>query len=158
MPSEKFYLTEQGLKTAEKELEKFKELRKIKLGKETPSVLYSEELNTEFISFKEELDYLDAKIEELEYILKNYEIIKPSNSSENGKIVDLGCRVKLVEASGEEDEFLVVGTLEANPSLGHISNESPIGKALLGKKEGDEVVINSPNKLVYKIKSVSWSS
>ena len=158
MSLEKFYLTEQGLLKAQQELERFRELRKSKLGKETPSVLYSEELNTEFVSFKEELDYLDAKTEELEYILKNYEIIKPCSTSADGeKIVDLGCKVKLIEANGTEDEFLVVGTLEANPALGHISNESPIGKALLGKKQGDEVIITSPNRLVYKIKEVSYN-
>jgi transcription elongation factor GreA len=62
----------------------------------------------------------------------------------------------VVEVNGEEDEFQIVGTLEANPLLGKISNESPVGSALMGKKVGDEIIISSPVKTVYKIKKIKY--
>ena len=57
---------------------------------------------------------------------------------------------------GQKDEFVIVGTLEANPALGKISNESPVGKALLGHKIGDEVVVSSPMKTTYKIRNIKY--
>lgn len=153
-PEKVFYLTKDGLKKVGEEYKKLKELRRVRLGKQAPSALYSEELNAEFVSFKEELDYLDSRIEELEYILKNFEIIKPPSFKERNRVC-LGASVA-VEIDGQTDEFLIVGTLEANPSLGRISNESPVGKALLGCKVGDEVVINSPIRVVYKIKKIKY--
>ena len=151
-----FYLTKDGLKKLEVEHQKLKSLRKIKLGKETPKVLSSEDLNTEFISFKEDLDYIDFRLSEIEYILKHFEIIKSSPNQDRDK-VGLGARV-VIELDGDTDEFLIVGTLEANPSLGRISNDSPVGRALQGHKAGDEVVINSPIKTVYKIKKISYKN
>ena len=67
----------------------------------------------------------------------------------------MGAKVK-VEFAGEKDEFMIVGTLEANPDAGRISNESPVGKALLGAKIGDEVMVYSPKKTVYKVKSIKY--
>jgi len=149
-----FYLTKNGLKKLETEFQKLKELRRIKLGKEAPAAFFSEELNAEFVSFRDDMDLLDVKLEELEYILKNHEIIKPPLKEERDKI-GLGATVA-IEVGGEKDAFLMVGTLEAAPTLGRISNESPVGKALLGLKAGDEAVLSSPVKLVYKIKKVSY--
>ncbi len=149
-----YYLTEQGLEKLKQDFEQLKEMRKAKLGKAAPAAFYSEELNSEFVSFRDEMDALDAKLEEMEYVLKNYEIIKPPAVSERGK-VSLGARVK-VQIDGNSDEFLIVGTWEANPALGMISNESPVGRALMGKKVGDTAVINSPIKIEYKIKKITY--
>jgi len=153
-PEKIVYLTREGLNRVEGEYKKLKDLRKAKLGRETPSVLYSEELNTEFVSFKEELDYIDGRVEELEYILKHYQIIK-APAKFNRDRIGLGAHV-IVEVSGNKDEFQIVGTVEANPSFGKISNESPAGKALLDRRVGDEVIISSPTKMVYKIKKISY--
>jgi transcription elongation factor GreA len=71
------------------------------------------------------------------------------------KIISLGAKVK-IEVDGQRDEFTLVGTLEANPALGRISNESPVGKALLGHKVGEEVSVSSPIKTTYKIKSIKY--
>ncbi len=76
MSIKKFHLTKQGLKKVEQDLKKLKALRKAKVGGEAPIAVYSSELNAEFVDFREDLNYLDAKIEELEHVLKNYEIIK----------------------------------------------------------------------------------
>ena len=56
----------------------------------------------------------------------------------------------------QKDEFVIVGTLEANPALGKISNESPVGRAILGHKVGDAVVVSSPMKITYKIKNIKY--
>ena len=64
-------------------------------------------------------------------------------------------RVK-IDVDGQKDEFVIVGTLEANPALGKISNESPVGKALLGHKIGDEVLVSSPAEIKYKIKNIKY--
>ncbi len=69
--------------------------------------------------------------------------------------VNLGAKVK-IEVTGKNDEFMIVGTLEANPNLGMISNECPVGKALLGHKVGDEITISSPIKTTYKIKGIKY--
>jgi len=154
MGNEKYYLTKEGLKKIEKEYKKLLKLKKQKSKGGAPSVLHSDELSAEFVSYREDLDFLDSKIEELQRILKNYELIKPPPKKERNK-VHLGARVK-VEVDGQTDEFIIVGTLEANPTLGKISNESPVGRALLGHKIGDEVILSSPVKVVYKIKSIKY--
>ena len=155
MKNKKFYLTKQGLEKVEQDLKKLKSLRRAKVGGEAPIAVYSSELNAEFVDFREDLNYLDAKIDELEHVLKNYEIIKAPATQDKSKI-SLGASV-LVDIDGQQDEFLIVGTLEANPSLGRISDESPVGQVLLNRKAGDEIVLNSPIKVVYKIKKVSYN-
>ena len=102
------------------------------------------------------MSFLRSRITELKNILGNYELIK-NPSKQNQNIVGLGAMV-LVNVDGEKDEFLITGTLEANPSLGKISNESPVGKALMGHKVGDEVVVSSPIKTIYKVKKIKYLS
>jgi transcription elongation factor GreA len=157
MPEEKkFYLTKQGLERIKKE---YQDLRNLKLAKtkgEFPKIWHSEDINPEYLSFQEDLDFLGSRIVELEYILKNAELIK-TPSKEKRNIVNLGATV-LVKVDGQTDEFEIVGSLEANPSLGKISNESPVGRALLGRKTGEEVVVSSPIKTIYKIKKIKYKS
>jgi len=100
------------------------------------------------------MGFLRSRIDELKNILDHHEIIK-NPSRENKGIVGIGAKVK-VDVGGNKDEFVIMGTLEANPAMGKISNESPVGKALLGHKVGDEIVISSPVKTTYKIKSIKY--
>jgi transcription elongation factor GreA len=151
----KFYLTQKGLEKIKKEYERFKELRLSKVKGETPKILHSEDLNPDYLSFQEDLSFLETRIAELENILKKVEIIKKPTRSEKNT-VHLGATVTLEEEGGQINEFMVVGTLEANPNEGKISSESPVGKALLGKKVRDEVMITSPIKVVYKIKKIQY--
>jgi len=149
-----FYLTKEGLKKLKKEYQFLKKFRFSKINGEIPKTLHSEDINPEYLSFREDLSLIENRIQEAENILKNVKIIKsPPKSKQNA--VDLGAKV-IVEIDGSVDEFEIVGTLEANPILGKISNESPIGKALLGRQVGDEIVISSPIKVVYKIKKVKY--
>lgn len=108
--------------------------------------------NAEYSAARQEQERTEGRIAEIENILQNVEIIKkPKGDSK----VQLGSTVKL-KAGGKTKEFQVVGTVEADPLNGKISDESPIGQALLGKKEGDSVEIVTPaEKTSYKIVDIS---
>ena len=150
----KFYLTKEGLEKVKKEYQDLKDLRLAKTKGEIPKTWQSEDLNPEYLSFQEDLSFFETRIAELEYILKNTELIKiPPKDKQN--IVNLGARV-LVEVDGQDDEFTIVGTLEANPALGKISNESPVGRALLGQRVGEAVTLSSPIETIYKIKKIRY--
>lgn len=104
--------------------------------------------NAEYQTAREEQDRLESRIEELEHIVQNSQVIKrPKNATK----VSLGSVVKL-RNNGKTQEFQVVGTMEADPIAGKLSDESPIGKALMGKKVGEAVEINFVS---YKITSIS---
>jgi transcription elongation factor GreA len=153
----KYYLTTEGLENLKKEYQKLTNIKKSKAELDgAPEVLHSEDPNPEYFSFQENLDFLEMRILELEYIFKNVELIKPPLKNRKD-VVSIGAEV-LVDVNGRKDEFKIVGTLEANPSFGKISNESPVGRALLGCKIGDEVTINSSTKMIYKIKRIRYTS
>jgi len=110
--------------------------------------------NAEYQSARGDQDKCEARIAELEHILQNAEIIKEPKSSAAAK-VQLGSTVKL-KNDGKHKEFQIVGTVEADPLNGKISDESPIGKLLLGRKLGDEVELQTPAETaIYKITDIS---
>ena len=155
MPEEKkFYLTKQGLEKIKREYRDLKELKLAKTKGESPKILHSEDLNPEYFAFQEDVSFLEARMVELENTLKNVELIKPPKK-EKQNVIGLGAQVML-EVDGQTDEFQIVGTLEANPAIGKISNESPVGRTLLGHQVGDEVVVSSPIKTIYKIKKIKY--
>lgn len=153
--AQKIYLTKEGLSKIEKEYQTLKKFRLAKIKGESPRILHSEDVDPEYLAFREDLGFLESRITDLEYVLKNTEIIKSPSKEELG-IVNLGATVTLEEPDGQTNEFMIVGTLEANPSEGKISSESPIGKALLGHKIGDKIAITSPVKVIYKIKKIKY--
>lgn len=108
--------------------------------------------NAEYQTAREEHDKLEGRISEIEHILRNVQLItKPKSGSK----VQIGSTVKL-KGSGKTKEFQVVGTVEADPLSGKISDESPIGKALLGKKLGESVDIVTPAETAtYKIAEIN---
>lgn len=151
-----FYITKEKFEELKKEYKNLLAIEFHKTKGEIPRILESEDINPEYIDFQEDLGFLRSRISELENILKNHEIIKaPERFHQN--IVGLGAKVT-VAVGKEKDEFTVVGTLEANPSLGKISNESPVGGALLGHRVGEEIVVSSPMKVVYKILKINYHS
>ncbi|MBI4033392.1 transcription elongation factor GreA [Candidatus Saccharibacteria bacterium] len=108
--------------------------------------------NAEYQSAREEQDRLETRISEVEQVLRNCQIIKKPKSR---SAVNLGSTVKLKAASGKTQQFQVVGTMEADPLNGKISDESPLGKLLLGKKVGDSVVLKNSTNVTYKITNIS---
>ena len=150
----KFYVTEEGLEKIRAEYEKLRSFKRQKTMGETPNLLHSEEANPEYLAFQEDMGLLDARIAEYENILQNAELISMPKGKERQRVW-LGARVT-VEVDGQSDEFEIVGTLEANPSVGRISNESPVGSALLGRKIGDAVEISSPTTTMYRIRKIRY--
>ncbi|MBI2642494.1 MAG: GreA/GreB family elongation factor [Candidatus Wildermuthbacteria bacterium] len=155
MPENKFHLTKEGLKRIKKEYEKLLGFRDIKARGEVPSIWHSEDVNPEYLTYQEDLTLLETRIVEYENIIKNAELITtPPKGKHN--VVFLGARVTVAVDNGLIDEYEIVGTLEANPSLGKISIESPVGRALLGLKVGDEVAVSSPKKTIFRVKKVQY--
>ena len=108
--------------------------------------------NAEYQSAREEQDRLETRISEVEQVLRSVQIIKKPKSHSN---VTLGSTVNLKATSGKTQKFQVVGTMEADPLSGKISDESPLGKLLIGKKVGDNVLLNNSPSTNYKITSIS---
>ena len=151
--NKKFSLTQAGIDELQRELDSLIAERgtvaeKIKTAREFGDLAE----NAEYQTARLEQERLEARISEVEHILNNVEVItKPKGDSK----VQLGSTVKL-KSDGKSKEFQVVGTVEADPLSGKISDESPIGQALLGKKLGDEVEIKTPAETTkYKITEIS---
>lgn len=149
-----FHLTREGVKELEQELKELVALRgpiaeRIRTAREFGDLAE----NAEYTSAREEQNKTEGRIAEIENILQNVDIIKESKHSSTQ--VRLGSSVTL-KSNGKTKQFKVVGTVEADPLEGKISDESPIGKALLGKKLGDDVEIKTPAETVtYKIESIA---
>jgi transcription elongation factor GreA len=148
-----YKLTQEGVKELKAELtrlisERPEVIEKIKAARELGDL--SE--NAEYATAKDEQSRTESRITEIEYILKNVDLIK---SPKNDSKVVLGSRVALKGVNGEKS-FQVVGTVEADPLQGKISDESPIGQALIGKVVGDTVEIVTPNEtLKYSVVTIS---
>lgn len=150
--NKKFSLTKAGIEELKNELESLIAERgpvaeKIKTAREFGDL--SE--NAEYQSARQEQEKLENRISEIEHILQNVEVIKqPKGDSK----VQLGSTVTL--KNGATKKFQVVGTIEADPLEGKISDESPLGQALLGKKVGDEVETKTPAETAtYKITDIA---
>jgi len=104
--------------------------------------------NSEYSAAKEELAFVEGRIQEIETVLKNVEVVA---SNPNCAVIELGTSVA-VEANGKKELFQIVGEFEADPLNKKLSHTSPIGQALLGKKPGDWVEVEVPaGKIKYKI-------
>jgi len=147
----KTILTPAGLENLKKELEDLKTNRRKEIAEKLKRALEQGDLseNAEYAEAKEQQAFLEGKIAELELKIKNVEIIKEGKKKRN--VVGIGSTIK-IKFDGHELVYTIVGSSEANPSRGLISNESPIGKAFLGHKIGDEVEVKTPKGLVkYRI-------
>ena len=151
---EKILMTPQGYLALEEELNELKEVRRpavIKAIKEARALGDLSE-NAEYDTAKNEQAYVEARIKEIEYKLEHSDVQEGSKDS-----VSVGSTVKIKYVDdGEEDEYKMVGSLEADPLENKISNESPIGAALFGKKVGDITEVVSPNGN-YSVEIISIS-
>lgn len=145
---DKTLLTAAGLEKLQKE---FDYLTKVKRREVTQRIGKAREYgdiseNSEYDAARDEQSFTEGRILELQEILKKAEVVQHQDSG----LVTLSSRV-VVEANGEEDEFEIVSSVESNPFEGKISDESPVGKALLGAKVGDTVTVASTVKATYRV-------
>ncbi|MBN2044844.1 MAG: transcription elongation factor GreA [Anaerolineales bacterium] len=143
MKKEEYLLTKEGAEKMRAELEDMKTRQREELSKRLRFAISQGDLseNADYHKAKEDQAFLEGKIKEYEETLAGAKIIKSNKS--NG-FVDIGSTVTIQEGSYPEETYFLVGAREANPGEGRISNESPIGKALLGRKAGDKIVVETP--------------
>jgi transcription elongation factor GreA len=147
-------LTKDGLEKLNKELKNLIEVKRPEVVQKISIARDMGDLseNAAYVSARDEQAFTEGRISELEEIIKNAVV---SNGTLSKGVVSVGCKIR-VHVDGIEQEFCLVGGPEADPKEKKISHESPLGKALMGKKIGDKVEIDAPmGKLVYTILSVS---
>lgn len=144
--SKSIILTNEGKLKLEQELENLKVVRRAEVAVKIKVARAQGDLseNAEYDAAKEEQAEIESRITQIEDMLKKAEIIN-ENELASG-VINLGNKVKIYDTDFEEEEiYTIVGSAEANPMEGKISNESPIGRALLGHKPGDEVSVETPD-------------
>lgn len=153
----KVLLTAKGLKELQKEYEELTKVKKPKAVKRLATARTMGDLteNTEYSAARQDWAFLDEQIVELEAILNRAVVI---DEKKKKSVVSVGSTV-VVEVDGEQDELMIVGSVEADPMKGKVSNESPVGQALLGAKVGDVVKVSTSTiKSSYKIIKIKWPS
>lgn len=151
--SKKFILTREGLEHLKMEYDKLTGDKRPQIAIRIQRAREFGDLaeNSEYDAAKEEQSLLEARIAQLEEVLPKIQIIEEKSSSE---FIVIGSKVK-VEIDGQSEEFSIVGTIEADPASGKISNESPVGAALLGAKVGEVVEVVTPIvRAKYKILAI----
>ena len=144
MEEKKLILTYAGLKELEDELENLKVVKRKEVAAKIKEAREQGDLseNAEYDAAKDEQRDIELRIDELEKILKNAEVIVEDEVDLDA--ISVGCSVTVFDKEFDEEmEFKIVGSTEANSLSGKISNESPVGKALLGKQEGDDVAVET---------------
>ena len=151
----KIYLTDEGFLEIESELNELKNVRRpavIKALKEARALGDLSE-NADYDAARQRQAEVEARIRELEVNLDKVELI--SETKGGIQLVKLGCTVTVLNLnSGDIDKFTIVGSLEADPLNGKISNESPLGRAILGMKKGDRVLVKAPRPYEVEIKLI----
>ena len=153
MEEKKNLLTYAGLKSLEEELQDLKVVKRKEVAQKIKEAREQGDLseNAEYDAAKDEQRDIEARIEEIEKILKNAEVVVEDEVDLDK--INVGCKVKVYDVEYEEEmEFKIVGSTEANSLEGKISNESPVGKALLGAKVGETVSVEAQAGCIqYKI-------
>jgi transcription elongation factor GreA len=155
MDAKKIYLTKKGFEDLQKEYDDLVKKRRPEVVERLSAAREMGDLseNAEYTAAREELAFIDGRIEELEELLKQAELI--ADGHHKTASVDIGSQV-IVKIGGKQETFTVVGEWEADPTEKKISHESPLGKALIGKAVGAEIEFEAPaGKMLYKIVSIS---
>ena len=141
MPSS--YLTREGFERLQKELDHLRTTKRFEVAERLRDALEDGELieNAELEAAKNEQSFVEGRIKELEILLSNAHLIEEETKSDH---IQVGSRVTVQEEGLDPEEYVIVGVAEADPRLGRISNESPLGKALLNHKAGDKVKVEAP--------------
>lgn len=160
MEEKKNILTYEGLKRYEDELHELKVVKRQEVAQKIKEAREQGDLseNAEYDAAKDEQRDIEARIEELEKILKNAEVVVEDEVDLDK--INIGCKVKILDLEYEEElEYKIVGSTEANSLKGKISNESPVGKALIGAKVDDVVSVETQvGVLQYKVLEIQRSN
>lgn len=152
---EPVYLTQEGKKQLEEKLDYYKTVRRPEVTKKIGLAREFGDLseNAEYDAAKDEQARIEAEISEMETKIRNCIIIKKVDTSK----VSIGCYVTLYDKTFDEEvKYKIVGSTESDPKQGLISNESPVGRAVLGKVIGDEVNVETPNGILnFVVKNIS---
>ncbi len=152
-PNNKMLLTKEGLAELKREYDELVNTKRPVAVKRLADARELGDLseNSEYAAAKQDLSFIDGRIVELEEILHSAKLITNHHAK---NIVDVGCKVTL-HVDGKKEEFMLVGEWEADPKEKKISHESPLGKALIGKKVGEQVEVEAPaGRINYKILSI----
>jgi transcription elongation factor GreA len=153
MVDKKNILTYEGLKRYEEELQNLKVVKRKEVAQKIKEAREQGDLseNAEYDAAKDEQRDIELRIEELEKLLKNAEVVVEDEIDLDK--INIGCKVKVYEIDEDEDmEFKIVGSSEANSLQNKISNESPVGQALMGKRVGDVVEVETQSGVIqYKV-------
>lgn len=159
MEEKKNILTYEGLRKYEDELHDLKVIKRKEVAEKIKEAREQGDLseNAEYDAAKDEQRDIEARIEELEKILKNAEVVVEDEVDLDK--INIGCKVKLFDVDYNEDvEYKIVGSTEANSLKGRISNESPVGRALIGCKVGETVSVETQaGTLEYKVLEIQRS-
>ncbi len=156
MADKKVMLTEDGYNKLVEKLNYLKSVRRIEVAERLKAAIALGDLseNSEYDDAKNEQAFLEGEIQDLEAKIRNSDIIKAGS----GDVIQMGSRVSVVDLEFAEDgpeTFMIVGSTEADPDEGKISNESPLGQALLGQKVGAVVDVHAPAGIIkYEIKEI----
>lgn len=151
------YLTAEGAEKLRQELKYLETTKREEIAQRLRSAIQMGDLseNADYHKAKEDQGFLEGRIQELKFTLQNAEIIDESN---NGKrdVVDIGATVTIQEGDYDPETYQLVGAKESNPRQGKISNESPLGRALLGKRVNDEVRVQTPGgEMIVQIVNIT---
>lgn len=153
-------LTYQGLQKLEDELQNLKVVRRKEVAQKIKEAREQGDLseNAEYDAAKDEQRDIEARIEQIEKILKNAEVVVEEEVDLDK--INIGCQVKILDMEfNEELDYKIVGSTEANSLKGKISNESPVGKALIGASVGDVVEVETQmGNLKYKVLEIQRSN
>jgi transcription elongation factor GreA len=157
MEEKKNILTREGLKRYEDELHELKVVRRKEVAQKIKEAREQGDLseNAEYDAAKDEQRDIEARIEELEKILKNVEVVDEEDVTADR--IMIGSRVRIYDVEFDEElSYKIVGSTEANSIKGKISNESPVGKALIGAHVGDTVTVHTPaGESAYKVLEIT---
>ena len=160
MNEKKNILTYEGLRKLEDELQDLKVVKRKEIAQKIKEAREQGDLseNAEYDAAKDEQRDIEARIEQIEKILKNAEVVVEEDVDLDK--ISVGCKVKVFDVEyEEEEEFRIVGSSEANSLQGKISNESPVGKALLGARIGEVVDVETQAGIIqYKVLEIQRSN
>jgi len=149
------YLTKEGFQKLQDELDYLRTTKRMEVANRLHEAMEGGELieNAEYEAAKNEQAFVEGRIQELEIILASAHIIDEAAAHHNPNIVQVGDTVTIQESGGSPEIYTIVGAAEADPRSGKISNESPIGKAILNHRTGDVVVVEAPGGS-FKVKII----